>query len=54
MKKQEKTNVMRLLEQKKVPYVSHCYAETDALAGVEVAPDAVKSVLNYTLADVIA
>ncbi len=37
MKKTEKTNVMRLLEQKKVPYVSHCYADTDALAGVEVA-----------------
>ncbi len=37
MKKTEKTNVMRLLEQKKVPYVSHSYADTDALAGVEVA-----------------
>ncbi len=37
MKKAEKTNVMRLLEQKKVPYVSHSYADTDALAGVEVA-----------------
>lgn len=37
MKKAEKTNVMRLLEQKKVPYESHCYADTDALAGVEVA-----------------
>ncbi len=37
MKKTEKTNVMRILDQKKVPYVSHSYADTDALAGVEVA-----------------
>jgi len=37
VKKAEKTNVMRILDQKKVPYVSHSYAETDALAGVEVA-----------------
>ncbi len=32
-----KTNVMRILEQKKVPYQSHCYAQTDAVSGVEVA-----------------
>lgn len=37
MKKQEKTNVMRLLEQKKVSYVPHCYADTDAISGEEVA-----------------
>ncbi len=37
MKKQEKTNVMRILEQKKVAYESHCYADTDALSGAEVA-----------------
>ena len=33
----EKTNVMRLLEQKKVPYDAHCYVETGAVNGVEVA-----------------
>lgn len=33
----EKTNVMRLLEQKKIPYVGHSYADTDAVSGVEVA-----------------
>ena len=33
----EKTNVMRLLEQHKVAFTSHCYADTDALAGDEVA-----------------
>ena len=33
----EKTNVMRSLEQKKIPYTSHCYADTDAISGVEVA-----------------
>ena len=37
MKKIEKTNVMRILDQKKVPYESHCYADTDAISGVEVA-----------------
>lgn len=35
--KKEKTNVMRILEQKKAQYASHCYADTDAISGVEVA-----------------
>lgn len=34
---EEKTNVMRLLEQKKIPYTSHSYAGTDAVSGVCVA-----------------
>ncbi|MBE5906923.1 MAG: Cys-tRNA(Pro) deacylase [Lachnospiraceae bacterium] len=33
----EKTNVMRLLEQKKIPYQSYDYSHTDAVSGVEVA-----------------
>lgn len=33
----EKTNVMRLLDQKKVAYTPHCYIDTDAVSGVEVA-----------------
>lgn len=37
MKKNEKTNVMRVLDQKKVSYVSHSYVNTDAISGVEVA-----------------
>ena len=37
MKKTEKTNVMRVLEQKKVPYNSYSYVNTDALSGAEVA-----------------
>ena len=37
MKKPEKTNVMRLLEQKKIPYTPHDYADTGAVAGTEVA-----------------
>ena len=37
MKKEEKTNVMRILEQKKVAYTSYCYADTDAVGGVDVA-----------------
>ncbi len=37
MAKQEKTNVMRLLEQKKIPYQMHDYTESGAIAGEEVA-----------------
>ena len=33
----EKTNVMRSLDQKKINYNSHFYAETGAISGVEVA-----------------
>ena len=33
----EKTNVMRLLDKAKVPYTSHCYRDTDAISGIEVA-----------------
>ncbi len=33
----EKTNVMRILEQKKIPYQAYTYADTDAISGVEVA-----------------
>lgn len=32
-----KTNVMRILDKKKIPYKSHCYADTEAVGGVEVA-----------------
>ena len=37
MKKPEKTNVMRLLDQQGVPYESHCYEGTGAVSGAEVA-----------------
>ena len=33
----EKTNVMRILDKHKISYVSHSYAQTDAISGVEVA-----------------
>lgn len=36
-KKEMKTNVMRILDQKKVMYDHYCYADTDAVSGVEVA-----------------
>lgn len=32
-----KTNVMRVLESAKISYISHCYANTDAVSGIEVA-----------------
>ena len=32
-----KTNVMRILDQKKIEYKSYCYVDTDALSGLEVA-----------------
>ncbi len=37
MAKQEKTNVMRLLEQKKIPYQIHDYTSSGAIAGEDVA-----------------
>lgn len=37
MKKEEKTNVMRLLEQHGIEYTPHYYAESGAVAGLEVA-----------------
>ena len=37
MAKQIKTNVMRLLDGAKIPYSEHCYAETGAVSGTDVA-----------------
>lgn len=37
MKNEEKTNVMRILEQKKLPFVPHCYKDSGAVSGTEVA-----------------
>ncbi len=34
---EEKTNVMRLLDQKKIPYKSHTYSGQEAVSGEEVA-----------------
>lgn len=36
-KKSEKTNVMRILDQHKIDYLSHYYDTTDAVSGMEVA-----------------
>ena len=36
-KSEEKTNVMRLLDSKKIKYASHTYADTEAISGIEVA-----------------
>lgn len=36
-KSNEKTNVMRILQQNKVPYTTHCYFDTDAVSGIDVA-----------------
>lgn len=33
---EQKTNVMRLLDQAGIPYQAHCYAETGAVSGCEV------------------
>ena len=33
----QKTNVMRVLDQKKVPYEMYTYADTEAISGIEVA-----------------
>lgn len=37
MKSAEKTNVMRMLDQKNIKYISHCYINTNAISGIEVA-----------------
>lgn len=37
MKVADKTNVMRVLEQKKIPYCSHTYDSETAITGLEVA-----------------
>jgi Cys-tRNA(Pro)/Cys-tRNA(Cys) deacylase len=37
MKKLEKTNVMRILDQKKIPYEAHTYDSTETISGMEVA-----------------
>lgn len=37
MKKEEKTNVMRILDSKKIYYRSYTYIDTDAISGIEVA-----------------
>ena len=37
MKKHDKTNVMRILDQKKISYESHTYDSTEAISGMEVA-----------------
>jgi len=34
---EQKTNAMRLLEQVKIPYRPHCYVDTGAVSGIEVA-----------------
>ena len=36
-KNNDKTNVMRILDQKKIPYISHNYLNTGAVSGTEVA-----------------
>ena len=36
-KDQNKTNVMRLLDQKKISYKTYSYADTEAISGMEVA-----------------
>ncbi|HBG76196.1 MAG TPA: Cys-tRNA(Pro) deacylase [Clostridiales bacterium] len=35
-KSNEKTNVMRILDTQKISYQSHCYADTDAVSGMEI------------------
>ena len=37
MAKTEKTNVMRLLDSRKIPYAFHFYGDTDAVSGTDVA-----------------
>lgn len=36
-RKEEKTNVMRVLEQNKIHYASYCYVDTGVISGMDVA-----------------
>lgn len=36
-KNTEKTNVMRILEQKKIDYISYCYIDSGVISGIDVA-----------------
>ena len=36
-KHEEKTNVMRILDSKKIDYISHCYVDTPSTNGIEIA-----------------
>lgn len=36
MDKKDKTNVMRMLDSKKINYTAHFYADTDAVSGAEI------------------
>jgi len=36
-KNTDKTNVMRILEQHKIPYKSYCYVDTGVISGIDVA-----------------
>ena len=47
MKKPEKTNVMRVLESKKIAYTAHEYEPDATLTGVQI------SVSRCTLADIV-
>ena len=38
-KNNEKTNVMRILDQKRIEYKSYCYIDTNAISGLDVASD---------------
>ncbi len=35
-KSEQKTNVMRILDQANIPYNHYCYADTDAISGLEI------------------
>lgn len=36
-KNTDKTNVMRILDQNKISYISHCYVDTGVISGIDVA-----------------
>ena len=36
-KNTEKTNVMRILDQKKIDYTSYCYIDSGVISGIDVA-----------------
>ena len=46
--KDEKTNVMRVLDSKKIKYQHYYYGDTDAISGTDAAPKAASSSGNLS------
>ena len=49
----EKTNVMRILDGKKIPYQAHTYEQEPSMTGEEIAPEDLIMVADCKTADLV-